>query len=248
MTLPLNDTLETARYKVLLRCGMAQQSSHNPNIQPVIDDFIRSAHHQFFNELDWIALKQRGTITLINDQTAYDFPDETNVGLINRIWCVDTDGVPYEIYPEPTAEQRYSVGSDAARPVFYEVRDGGINFFPATDADTYPTVYFEYVERESSLAQDSDRLQIDSELVVLKATAAARTFLGMPGAKECMDEAAYLLRQIKAKNASGESASIATYPRPRLYSSRYAQQNRQYNYAGGGATSFIDQRGRLIEF
>jgi len=248
MTLPLQDTLETARYKVLLRCGMAQQGSHNANIQPVVDEFVRSAHHLFFHEVDWLSLKNRGTVALINDQTEYDFPDAANIGQISRIYCVDTDGTPYELYPAPTPVERNNAGTDKSRPTWYEILDGGINLYPPTDADVYPTLYFDYVERESTLATDTARLQIDSELVVLQATADTKVFLAQPGAKEFQDKAVYLLRKIKAQNASGESFNLGGYARPALYGTRHGPNAKGYNYATGGyyTREVVDQRGRLV--
>lgn len=248
MALPLEDTLETARQKVLLRCGMAQQGSHNANLQPVIDEFIRAAHHMFFHEVEWQALRSRKEITLIDGQQEYDFPDESDIGLLTDLYVVDNDDSPYGLEQSPTPSSRWNWSDTASRPVWYEILDQAIRIYPKPDITEYPTLVISYLARESTLSEDTDRLQVDSDLVVQQATVDAKLHLHLPGTKQLQDQVAYLLRSIKAQHASGVVINLAGYPRRALYGSRYEPPHRNYNWAGSDTyyeREYVDQHGRL---
>jgi hypothetical protein len=153
------------------------------------------------------------------------------------------------LFSEPDQTQRWGVGDEAARPVWYRYIDGAITIYPTPDIANYPTMTIEYTKRESTLAQDTSRLQVDSTLVVTQAAADMKIHLGQPGAKELQAQAAYLLRSIKAQNAPGALISLHGYPRLAQYGTRYEPPSRQYNYTNADTSyehQIVDQRGFLL--
>lgn len=249
MALPLEHTLETARQKVLLRCGMNQQASHNANIQPIVDEYIRSAHHMFFHEVEWTSLRSSEEVTLITDQNEYDFPDASDIGQLTAIYVLDTSGVPYDLAAEPTPQDRYNAGTDASRPLWFRLIDKAIEVYPVPDITEYPTLVIEYTLRESALANDSDRLQVDSDLVITQASADMRGHLRLPGVQELQAQALRMLDRIKSQNTAGAVISLYGYPRMALYGNRYEPPSRQYNYANADnyySRQVVDQRGFLL--
>ncbi len=243
MTLPLGLTLEEVRRKVLLRCGMTNQAQHNANSQAVVDEFIRAAHREYYFKADWQAGRKRLSIAVTQGVATYDWPDETEPGQIHDVYVVNDDDAPFGIDPAPDRWERWWRDKDG-RPRFYELVDGGITLYPTPD-ENYPELIIGYMEREPDLVADSERMLVDSEVVVQLATGFMMEHWQLPGATRRIDEARRLGDKMVAQHAKQERWGFGDYVDPPLHTSRNRWRNTLGYGQRGPHGSPVDQRGYM---
>ena len=246
MPMPLEMTLEDARIEVMLRIGMSSVAAHNATIQPLVDSAIRRAHRMYYHEVEWQGSRRRGEFGLIPDQHIYDFPDATEVGQIGEVWAENDDERPTRLEAGTTPHLRERLSRSSGRPQFYEFVDREIHIYPAPDA-SWETVHYDYQVREPGLTADTERLIVDSELVVMQAVVFMRIHLGQPGVNEEQAITERYARRIKAQQASGRPVHGAEYPQRALYGSRWQRTAYNYNYRSSPALlgGYVDQLGYL---
>lgn len=239
MTLPLEITLGEARRKVLLRAGVAESSAHNENLQPIIDEYIRDAHSYYFQSAQWFSIHKRTSIALEASVQDYDWPDDVAPGRISSLHAESTDDDrPRYLEPAPTPLDRYDASEGTSEtPRYYEYIDGVIRIWPVlSNIDTYDTLVIDYDEREADLVSDSDRFQVDSNLVVLRATVDVKVHLSLPGIRASETRLAQMEQRVLPKQNNRKSVQMGAHARPALYYNRYARGTRRnYNYRGGAS-------------
>jgi hypothetical protein len=222
MTLPLEKTLGEVRENVMIRGGIAESAAHNANLQRVVDSFIRDAHHYYYSNNAFPFNKGRASLTLSEGVQEYDWPDDVEPGSISEVRLAGTGATSYKLYPMPSPSEREAVYANGAagKPRYYEYMDGGITVYPAPSS-AYTTIDFIYQPRETQLVADSDRLQVDSNLVMLRATISLLIHRSKPGVGERQRDLGMMEQALLSRNNNRKSINLADGPETPLYGSRY---------------------------
>jgi len=214
MTMPLELTVAQAREKVLLRAGVAQSASHNVQLLRITDEFVRSAHTMHYYACDWLAARREGEVALIADQAVYDWPDTVLTGQLNKLWVEYEDGRPVELEGEPDVYTRHYRG-EPGMPQYFRFMDAQITLTPPPD-DRFVKLKFQYTAAPV-LNDDSDRLVVDSELVVQQATVLLMLHLGLQGASQHQAMLERYRKQIIGQQANMGKVDMTDYCDAPLY-------------------------------
>ena len=233
MTMPIELTVTQAREKVLLRAGVAQSAAHNVQLLRITDEFIRTAHAMHYYACDWLAARREMEIAVIADQAAYDWPDTVLVGQLNKLWIEYEDGRPVELDSEPDVYERHYTGG-TGMPRFYRFMDGQITLYPAP-GDQFTKIKILYTAAPT-LNDSSDRLVVDSELVVQQATVLLMLHLGLQGASQYQSMLERYRLQIIGQQANLGKVNMTQFrDAPLYYRKRYGSTrvDQQGYYRGG---------------
>jgi len=243
MSLPLENTLEEARQEVLVRIGMAESAAHNASIHGRVDSAIRRAHKLYFAKVQWQQNRSREDITLTTDVNEYDFPDSMSIGKISCIYVEQDNGRPSHLGEGTTSQIRYSLSRSSGRPRYFEFLDKNIAIYPAP-TDEWTNLVVDFQRREPELYNASERLVVDSELVVAQATVYMKLSLGMPGVGEEQSIVSDYFNAVRALQVSDRNYTTTT-PSRRNYGSRWNRRSSPGNYLSNASTNdgYVDQEG-----
>jgi hypothetical protein len=175
----------------------------------LIDEFIRRAARELELEAAWVALRGSEDIALINDQAVYDIPDGFDVGRIDGVCVVDSEGREIEMEPGVRSYEREQWSTAAASlPVRFEFQNQTLILYPAPDTERYPTLRIYGYRRAVVPVQAGDRIELDREALVQKATAIGKKHFSMPDAAIADTDCRIYLARIKPMQADGESIHI----------------------------------------
>src|SRR5689334_9883769 len=82
MALAPEMSLVDLRDEVMTRCVLNRSGNLGARVQPLIDSCLNSAQRVLYYKHDYTRLQVRRTITLVNGQSTYDFPDDVEPGQI----------------------------------------------------------------------------------------------------------------------------------------------------------------------
>lgn len=164
MALQLQPTLAEIRSSVLARCGLATEGNIPRNIQEILDERIRSAQLQLYEEAFWLANYVSREIELVTGQTDYDCPDDTEPGQIDWISVKDLDGKLYELEAGTIpSDSNVLANTQPALPLRYDFIDQIIRVKPVADITKYPALVLWYRQRPGAFIEDAERAVIDGE-------------------------------------------------------------------------------------
>lgn len=195
-------TLGEIRREVLDRLGFPALDSLSLGEHAKLDSMIRSAAKQLFRQAGSIAARKQETITLIEDQATYDFPDGSSVATIHGIWITDSNDRHWPLEPGVTLPERETARGDSARPVLYEITGGNLVLLPAP-SDLYVSLTIDFTPELGPMREDGDPVGIDGELVVMKTRLNWKLDQGLPASNEEKAELDQYLRDIVAANSDG---------------------------------------------
>lgn len=246
MTLPLEKTLSQVRDDVLERLFMAESAAHNQSIHRQVEQAIRRAHRKYYFAVEWQGIRRRGEFELSEGVREYDFPDTTEIGQIGEVWVEDEDSRPCVLQQGSTPYMRHATEQRDSTPRFYEFIDGGITIYPAPDSN-WTTLGFDYQLREPPLVSDSERMVVDSELVIQQSVIYMKSVLGLPGVPEDKVELREYLMEIKSQQAQYRQVQGASYGLRPQYAQRWQRCASNYNYKsasyGRMGNRNVDQQG-----
>ena len=198
MALPLKSTLGEIRSAIQTRLGFGMAGQAGIVNSPLIDDFIRSAQIQLYDQFDWDELKAVHERTTGADQAYYDYPPDCNIERITGIYVLYDGLNPRRLREGINATIR--TNEIGRVPLFYERRDQ-IELYPVPESTIY-TLRFEYIRTLLPLQVNSDRTSIDSEIVKLHALANAKAHYRQPDAQTYSTQLDAKLNRLKARHRS----------------------------------------------
>lgn len=173
--------------------------------RPVLDEYIREAHNELYNMTEWMAAMKRTTVTLIDDQTAYDFPDDCWPADIVAMTVKNTTGQEFEVHPGMRPNERNAAATASGRPLRYEIMDRTMNVYPAADTDSYTTLQLDYKTAEPAFVEDKETIVVDSRALIALAAIKVREHFGMPVTKRMTDSCERIIQQAVAEQSDGET-------------------------------------------
>lgn len=216
MAAPLPPTLAELRSSVMARAGMSASGSVNARLFTLVDEFINKAQAWLYLEGAWVRVLRSTTFASVDGVADYDLPESAEVGSIQWLALLNTEGEPTPIlYTDDPGNRRLDLMAPGL-PLAWRYIDEMIRVSPAPLAATYPTFVCDYYLPNRRLVQATDRTVIDGEAIVQAATIDLKEHLGTfadTGAAR-KDLAAYLarLREFSAIPESISPVSRGTWP------------------------------------
>lgn len=195
--LPL--TLAEARRSVAVRLNFGPQADASLDMRALLDEFVRRAARELLLEADWVELQVELAYETVPAQHLYDWPDNMDLGRIESIFVVDKEGREFPLEPGLRDYERNQWDSKgeverAGLPLRYEVVNEDLRIYPAP-SDQYPEIHFRGYMTPRPPLKSEDRIPVDHEALIQKATAIGKKHFSMPDAQQAdLDVALYLSR------------------------------------------------------
>lgn len=216
MALGASRSLAEIRLDVAIGLGMEQQIKNSVETHSLLDLKIRIAFDFLVREASWVVLSVTRKIDTISEQHAYELPDNIEVGAIEEISALDIEGREYRLNPGVAYYERNiytnrdasSESEFASLPRRWEVKDGKLMVYPAPDAELYPQLQVRGQITPAPPRKDGDLVHIDSQAIILQATALLKAHFNMPGAQTEEVQLARHLRNLQEAQSDGEVVQI----------------------------------------
>jgi hypothetical protein len=227
--LPL--TLAETRRAVAIRLNFGPQADSSPDMRLLLDEFVRRAARELLLEADWVELMVEFRIPLTVAQHRYDFPDNMDLGRIQFIAVLDDQGREYPLEPRLQSFERTEWDSrgevERARlPLKYEVTNEELVIYPAPDA-RYPELLVRGYSTPAPPQHNDDRVPVDAEALIQKATAIGKKHFGAPDAQQAdLDLAIYLSRLRPTESDAGGFRIGGPFSRRGGYHRRHSSARR----------------------
>jgi hypothetical protein len=234
MAFVLPPTLAEVRAAVATRLSFGKQAARSPAMKDLLDEFIRRATREVVLEAHWVELRVRYENDFIDGQDTYDFPDNMEVGRLERLIVVSKDGDEYEMMPDihPVERARLTSGTEPKdMPVRYEIVNQEIKVVPPPDAEQYPTLAIEGYTRPADPQNNDDRIPVDKEALIQWATALGKAHFQKTTEELTLRPVKDFLKRVRATQTDGSSVQIGGHFSRKF---RYAQ-NRRLTREGGMA-------------
>jgi len=184
-------------------------------IQNTIDERIRSAQLQIFEQFPWMANYVVRTIPLQNQVTDYDVPDDTDTGYIDYISVRRIqDGYLFQldrgIRPSEmnTLILNTPVGSMPSR---FQFIDEIIRIQPPPDTAIYDVLSLNYIQKPNALVEDGERVVVDSEAVRMLAEILVKEHFGGQDTQSLRAALAEYVDRRKMKQGDGDGLLMGGY-------------------------------------
>lgn len=241
MALQLQPTLGEIRQSVLARCGLATTGNIPRNIQGILDERIRSAQLQLYEEAYWLANYVQREITLDADTTDYDCPDDTEPGNIDWISVKDTDGRVYEMSPGYIpSDPNVLVNESASLPLRYNFIDQIIRIQPVPDTTRYTALVLWYRQRPGPFIEDGERAVVDGEALKMLAEILVKDHFGGQNTTKLEQALGRYVMRRKGKQSDGSGWSMGCGGKRSLRGQSYPKNG--FNTVRVNATSGDDWR------
>lgn len=150
------------------------------NIKAVMDEIIRSAEAQLYEQAPWIVNFVERTFPLYVDETDYDLPDDTLPGQIEAVGVRKiADGKVYRLEPGIRLGETNALGTAAGCPQRYNFIDQIIRIAPKADIAVYDVLVMWYRQVPNGLVNDNDRTVVDGEAIKALVTILAKEHFEM---------------------------------------------------------------------
>ncbi len=212
MALELEYTLEEARLEVIARMGFPVQGGLSAAMYPFIDSFIRQAQATLYEEVDWVKLWKDEEIELIEQQDAYDWPDDCRYGQENSVFATDSNGKITKLSPGLKAWE-ISEDKTPTTPQRYFFKERMLYIYPIPDVTRWKTLTIRYIATASPLREDGDRLSMNSQAVILKSLILAKIHYGQAGVPELERDLVRFMVRIRAQNTDSEGVQLGRFRR-----------------------------------
>lgn len=198
MALVLAPTLAEVRRSVGIRLNFGPQGDTSPDMKNLLDEFIRRAARELILEAQWVELRIRYEVDLIDGQDVYDWPDNMDPGRLERLIVLSVEGHEYELKAGINPAERetmLSANDPRSLPLRYEVVNEDLKILPPPLTERYATLIIEGYTRGIPPTNDMDRIPVDQEALIQKATCIGKKHFGAPDAEIAeRDFQSYLLR------------------------------------------------------
>lgn len=190
-------TLGTLRGIVSARCGFGAQGASIGANATLLNSFLQNAQYQLYWMQDWKKLTKWEDKAIGLDQYLVDYPTlanperilaiAVNIGGGSDLWRPLDEGIRIE---------HYNTQDTNNYPLRFE-RYEQIEIWPKCDGSR--TLRIWYVKNLGAFTADNDEATIDDELILLHATAAAKSHYRQPDAGTWGTQLDNLLARIRAK-------------------------------------------------
>jgi hypothetical protein len=211
MSLSQYRRLSEVRADVAIGLGMSSQGLYGTDIARMIDFWLRESQNELFFKYSWLRNVTSKTITLITNNTLYDWPDDVQDGEITNVTVVNATGRRFDLTPGISTEVRNNYYlSGAGRPAFYDFTDGAVEIIPKPDVANYPSITLEIEVGPSALVNEDDRLSVEDSLVMQRAILKGRDFYGMGDTKSAWATHRDYIQERGAMQDIGQSWQVAS--------------------------------------
>lgn len=208
--LPLS--LAEARRSVAVRLNFGPQADASPDMRALLDEFIRRAARELLLEADWVELDVELAFMTTPAQHVYDWPDNMDLGRVEAIFVVDSEGREHTLEAGLRDYERNQWDSKgevdrAGLPLRYEVVNEELRIYPAP-SDQYPELHFRGYLTPRPPLKNEDRIPVDHEALLQKATAIGKKHFGMPDAMQADMDVALYLNRLRPTESDGSGFRI----------------------------------------
>lgn len=208
MALVLQPTLGEIRTATLMRCGLASEGNVPRNIQGIIDEKIRSAQKQLYELFPWLVTFVQREVALVNEQAAYDIPDDTEPGkitfvVVSRI----NDGWLFEMDRGIRPDEMNYINQGMAKgsqPLRYEFIDQQIIVAPRPDTTYYDKLILYYYQIPGAFIEDAERAVVDGEALKMLAEILVKEHFGGQDTRQLRADMAQYIDRVKMKQSNGD--------------------------------------------
>jgi len=202
-------TLATVRQAVAIRLNAGGQADADQTFRLLLDELLRRAVAEILREADWAELRERWDVTLVNDQSIYDFPADLDPGRIETVTIVDVNGAEYELHPGIAFYERDALGRmGPGLPTRYEVVNSELVILPTPLIEQYPTMRIEAYTRPAEVFNNSERVPVQREVVVQWAAALGKEHFGHPNWQQAKADAREYARRLRPAQSDGETIQL----------------------------------------
>lgn len=231
MAFPLPPTLEETRRAVAVRLNYGPQAAASPAMSDLLDEFIRQAAREVLLEAPWVELRQRLGVALQDGVERYEFPDNMEPGRLERVLVLDTEDREYELQAGIRPYERSDLGANpdyTDLPLRYEIMDQDLVILPRPNTERYPMLVIEGYARPPEPHHSDDRVPVDKEALIQKATVIGKLHLGTKDAMVAAQNLRHYLERIRSMQSEGETIRVGG-----AFSRRFPYQTRRRNVRGG---------------
>lgn len=200
MSLPAAATLAQVRDEVFTRCTLNTGGDRGSRALKLVDSMIRRAQRELAVSSPWLRLLGSETITLVTDQSAYDFPDAMDPGKYAEVYIRNATSLAYfPLTPDPSQGQRNGYAeANASRAFYYWFNDGQLYITPTVDTASWDQLRIDGYRRESDLINETDLVSVDSEALIQRAEMFVRPRIGQIVTQDMKDSHLAYVRQVRA--------------------------------------------------
>jgi len=236
MAFALPPTLSEVRRAVAIRLNRGAQAEQSPVYRDKLTQYVLQAVSELWSRYPWIISKVRFPVALIDGQSTYDWPDNMEVGRLERLIIVDKDGGESILDPDIRPYERANLTSGdnpSSLPLRYEIINQEIVMYPPPLAETYPTMLVEGFMTPAEPVNNDDRIPMNKEALLQWATAVGKADERKSDAVMSMANAVQFIDRLRTMQSDGSSIRIGggfsqkfAYNSPR----RTPQANARANY------------------
>lgn len=200
MSFALQRPLAEILSESLLRAGLGTAESAGADVVALAKSLIRQAQEHLYYEALWLFNRKLTTISLVQNQTDYEWPDDTVPGRILRVsaytgtfeWTLDAG-----LRPEDRGAFNQTITQYT--PTRWDHHDGIFEVWPAPRSASPATLRIEYHTGPAVLAADDDRPNCDAEAIILYTVQKLCVHFDRPGAADAAKMLASRIDRIKAQ-------------------------------------------------
>jgi len=242
MALVLQPTLGEVRIATLLRCGLASEGNIPRNIQGIIDEKIRSAQRQLYELYPWLATFVQREITLVDQQAAYDIPDDTEPGKITYVVVSrKADGLLFEMDRGIRPDEMNYINQGVAKgsqPLRYEFIDQQMLVAPKPDTAYYDKLLLYYYQIPSAFIEDAERAVVEGEALKMLSEILVKEHFGGQETDRLRADLGTYIDRVKMKQGNGDGFQMGGH---QSIATRTQRRNR-FAWSGVRANTWRDWR------
>jgi hypothetical protein len=184
---------------------MAQQAEADTLLLPHLNELIRSAQRILYLEFKQTRLAKIITEPLLAGVGVYDWPDDSEPGVIQWIYLINDEFNPTDLVVlQPGIRPEESIDPYTSVPFRYDYIDREIHIVPAPAEDTSWThMRIRYFRAETPLSGDDDEISVDEEALVRQTVIQYKENIGEPTQAQRRDLDQYLLRLMNSQSVGG---------------------------------------------
>jgi len=215
MSLAVQPTLSELRQSTLSRCGLATEGNIPRAIQNTINERIRSAQLQIYELYPWTINYVTRLITLTNQGTVYDVPDDTDEGHIDYISVRRIqDGYLFQLDRGIRPQEMNTLilnTPTGSMPSRFQFINQTIVIQPPPDTAIYDVLSVNYFQTPSPLIEDGERVVVDGEAVRMLAEILVKEHFGGQDTQSLRASLTEYLDRKKTNQGDGDGLQMGGY-------------------------------------
>lgn len=210
MALSPPEPLSWIRKEVFTRAKLNTGGDRGARALELVDSCIRRAQRELTLKAPWVRLKTTRYITLVDEVTEYDFPDDMDPGRIMQILVRDPSTKRRcDLKGDPsTQRQNNYANADAGQPRYFWFMDQALNITPKPDVDTWDRLEIIGFMAETKLVNDEDLCSVDAEALIQRANIFLRMERDLPVTPDLRDSHTAYLNDLRADQSEIGSVVI----------------------------------------